>query len=115
MEGPIQPGKLLGYAGVAAGFGIGYLLNGMFLKLSDRLAGLTGSIFSGTARSGAGPADKVSWKDWIPWLISVAIWAGVALWGFYRFKSGQTFGNGLLMGVGLGGVVEEIFHVPGGV
>lgn len=115
MDGPVKPNKMLGYAGIAAGFGVGYLLNGMFIKLSDRIKGLVDTVFSGSARSGGGPASGVAWPDWIAWLVAVAIWGGIAVWGFYRWRGSDGFGNGLMMGVGLGGVMEEIFHVPGGV
>ena len=110
-----SPNKFIGYAGIGAGFGIGYLLNGMFIKLSDRISGLVDTAFSGTARGGGGAAEKVDWKDWIAWLVAVAIWGGVALFGFNKWRGSGGFGGGLIFGVGLGGVVEEIFHVPGGV
>ena len=116
MASVAKPYNLLGYAGIAAGFGIGYLLNGMFIKLSDRIGGLVDTAFSGgTARGSTGPGSKVAWTSWIAWLVAVALWGGIALWGFTRYKGRDGFGNGLMMGIGLGGVVEEIFHVPGGV
>jgi len=114
VEGPVQPSKLVGYAGLAAGFGVGYMVSGMFLRLSERIAGLMGSVFTGTQRAGSGPGSDVDWTVWGSWLISVAIWAGIALWGYSRFKGSSGFGNGLLFGLGLGGAVEELFQVPGG-
>ena len=113
--GPVHPTNLLGYAGIAAGFGIGYLLNGMFIKLSDRIGGLVDTAFSGTSRGSTGPGSGVKWTEWIAWLVSVAIWGGVALWGYSRWRGSSGFGNGVMMGIGLGGVIEEVFHVPGGV
>ena len=110
-----SPNKFVGYAGIGAGFGIGYLMNGMFIKLSDRIMSLVDTAFSGSSRSEAGAVAKVDWKSWIAWLVAVAIWGGIALWGFNRWRSKNGFGDGLIFGVGLGGAVEEIFHVPGGV
>jgi len=115
MDGPVKPNKLVGYAGIAAGFGVGYMVSGMFLRLSERIAGLLGTVFTGTQRAGSGPGAGVNWTQWGSWLIAVAIWAGIALWGFSRWKGTDGFGNGLLFGLGLGGAIEELFQVPGGI
>lgn len=111
---PGKPSAMIGYAGIAAGFGVGYMLSGMFLKLSERFSGILSSVFTGENR-GNGPAAGVDWTAWGSWLIAVALWAGVALWGYSRWKTDSGFGNGMIFGLGLGGAIEELFQVPGGI
>lgn len=106
--------KLVGWVGIAAGFGIGYMVSRMFLKLGTRIGTALKSVFTAAATTGAG-AVSMDWRDWAGWFIGMGIWGMIALWGWRRWKASDGFGNGLIFGIGVGGVVEEVFNIPGGI
>ena len=99
--------KLLGYVGIAAGFGVGYLISGLFLHLSSRIWGFLNGVMSGTKRA-SGAVGTTDWKDMVARLLALLFWGIVAVAGFTKFRKDDGPMFGFVLGLGLGGLTEEL-------
>jgi len=104
-----MPGKdrMIGYLGIGAGICAGYLLSGMFLKLSDRLKTALGGWFNKSTTHDVKSGDMT---DWIAKLVAIAIWGSIAVWGYSKWKREDGPVAGFIMGIGVGGLMEEIVY-----
>jgi hypothetical protein len=100
--------KVIGYLGVGAGIAVGYMLSGMFLKLSDRLKTFIGGVFNKGERSTTGLNED--WSGWASKLLALLIWGSIAIWGYSKWTRDDGAMNGFIMGVGIGGVAEELLY-----
>ena len=110
IEG-IQMGEesnLLGYLGAAGGIAIGWIMSSI-IQLDVHVRSLLSAIFSGSQRAG-GP--NVNWQLWAGWLFAELLWGFVAVWGYRRYRASDGALNGVLMGAGVGGVIETGMQIP---
>ena len=112
VEAPSKD-KIIGYLGVGAGVALGYMMSGMFLKLSTRIGSALKSVFSKSQRANA-PQTSTEWMSWASQLLAILIWGCVAVLGYTRFRRDEGALNGVLLGIGIGGVAEELLYNFGG-
>ena len=101
---------MFGALGLLAGVGIGFVLSGTILKISDRVKSLLNTVLPGTSAAGAVKVSDAQWKSWAASAIGLMVGAIIAYWGYHRMSGGKSANaavDHVICGIGVGIVLEE--------
>jgi hypothetical protein len=99
----MNPKGMVEYAAIFGGIGIGFVVSRTVVKASSRITEFLNSVLSGGG----------AWIEYAGKALGLALWGVVALGALTKWRKEDGLQWSILLGIGLGGVVEEIAHDVG--
>ena len=102
-----EESSIMGYLAAGGGLAMGWVLSSI-VQLDAKIKGFLGSVFTAAKRA---DTVNVAWTSWAAWLFAELIYGMVAAYGYHRFHGTDIFA-GVVMGVGIGGIIETGMQIP---